>query len=109
MAKDSSERKFEARIPTSAADRLDSLMEEHDLSNKQILKAMIRVFLSAPEPIRAWALYGNENVLDTEGIRRAWASLFQQPLMTPEEFVEGAARTLQDTAAKRGGKKAASA
>jgi hypothetical protein len=72
--------KFEALIPRTMGDRVENCKKDYDLTNRQLLKAMIRVFLSAPDVVRRWSMSSHGEMLNLEEIRQAWVSVFGTPL-----------------------------
>ncbi|HUU94052.1 MAG TPA: hypothetical protein VM238_22905 [Phycisphaerae bacterium] len=66
--------KFEATIPDSMWDEYERWAMGRDVSNRHLLKALFRLFLSAPDWLKLLALYGKtERIQIEEGFRQLLA------------------------------------
>ena len=110
--------KFEAKVPTPMYDAIQEWMSLHDVtSNREAMKAMIRVLLTAPLPIQAAALSDPAwGALDLEQIKQAWRDLLQSPVSSGDfgeqavretEIEEPAVRDVGRRAGGKSGRKAA--
>ena len=100
-------------MPESMWTEYESWAEGRDITNRQLLKALFRLFLSAPDWLKVLALYGN---LDRIQIEDGFRQLFLEygTAVSPSEIEDRIARmaverALADEAAQHGRKGAAPA
>jgi hypothetical protein len=118
MSRPEGEKNLQGDIPRTLHGELVKWTVAHKKTPlRQCLQAMAELWIALPEPIKSVTLLCDRESPIFEAVHREIAKLLapmartlgfppeMDKPMTSDEFVEGAARTLQDTAAKRGGKK----
>lgn len=92
MVRGLDEKKFEANIPASVWEEYETWAQGRDISNRQLLKAFVRLFLGAPEWLKMIALTAQEGDFDIrEGFRRLCAEVNEfRPVSCPTLFQEDA-------------------
>lgn len=90
------EKKFEARVPPDLWEQYEQWAEGRaKIGNRQLLIALLRLFLRVPEWARLLALYGKEDQLaDLDAIRPEQLAM-RSETATAGEIVDNAVRRVQ--------------
>ena len=100
MAQVPGSKKFEGLMPESMWTEYESWAEDRDITNRQLLKALFRLFLSAPDWLKVLALYGKvDRIQIEEGFRQLL--LEHGTAVSPSETEDRIARLVVERAAAR--------